>query len=409
MEKYKVLVIEDDDTAREQLAKVIRKEGFQVLVAENGRAGLEVFKKELPEIVVSDLKMPDIDGLEVIHTVRRLSTNVQVILITAFGETETAIAAIREGALDYLEKPLDLEQLTLALGRARERIVELRERAFVPALLLADDEDKIRERLSREMEKEGWQVFAAADGEEAISLFKVNKIDIVILDIKMPKKDGLQALHEMRSMNDDFETIILTGHGDEDTAIQALRDGAINFLKKPIDLEQLILSVEKGLEKLQAERALKYRTRDLELATEIIGCIGLKNQILIDLRRGAPKSTRDFAQKLIDLMPMGLLVLNRDMTIVYMNRYVAQALQYRPEKVDEEFVKSVGKMGIKDLSYESLMSAVNTLSSALSGTVETISTGKYSYITLAPMRIVREEEQENAVLIIIRGERCKAS
>jgi YesN/AraC family two-component response regulator len=206
-------------------------------------------------------------------------------------------------------------------------------------------------------------------------------------------------------MSDDFEAIILSGHGDEDSAIKALREGAINFLKKPIDLEQMILAVEKGIEKLHSDRSLKYRTRDLELATEIIGTVTLENQILVDFRRSAPRSAKDFAQKLIDAMPMGLLVLRKDATIKYMNRSVAQALERQPEKADEEFVKSLGKMGIKDLSYEALMSALNKLSTEPSGTVETISTGKYSYITLAPMRIIFEEEQEDAVLIIIRGER----
>ncbi len=108
MEAIKVLLIEDEKIPREQLAKVIRKEGFEVLVAENGRVGLDIFKKEHPEIVVTDVKMPDVDGLEVMHTVRKFSKNVQVILITGYGETDTVIAALREGALDYLKRPLYL-------------------------------------------------------------------------------------------------------------------------------------------------------------------------------------------------------------------------------------------------------------------------------------------------------------
>jgi DNA-binding NtrC family response regulator len=409
MEEFKVLLIEDDEAARQQLAKVIRKEGYQVLVAEDGLTGLELLKKESPEIVITDLKMPGIDGLEVMHTARRISPNAQIIVMTAFGETDAAVSALREGALDYLKKPLDLDQLTLALGRAVERIVEYKKGAVFPTLLLAEDEDKTRERLARVLEKEDWKVFPAANGQEAIDVFKETKIDIVLLDIKMPKKDGLQALHEMRGITDDFEAIILTGHGDENSAIQALRDGAMHFLRKPIDLDQMILTVEKAIDKLHTDRSLKYRTRELELATQIIGTVSLENQILVDLRRLAPRSLKDFAQKLIDAMPMGLLVLRKDATIIYMNRSVAQALERQPEKADEEFVKSLGKVGIKDLPYESLMSAVNRLSSASSGTVETISTGKYSYITLAPMRITFEEKQEDAVLIILRGERGQAS
>ncbi len=409
MEECRVLVIEDDETARKQLAKVIRKEGYQVLVAEDGRAGVELFKKELPEIVVTDLKMPGVDGMEVMHTVRRLSPDVQIILVTAFGKTDTVIMAIREGALDYIKKPIDLDQLTVALGRAREKVMEYKKADAFPALLLADDEQYIRERLSKVMEEEGWKVFQVADGEEAIKVFEETKIDIAILDIKMPKKDGLQALHEMRSISDDFEAIILTGYGDESNAIQALRDGAINFLKKPIDLDQMELAVQKAMEKLQSDRSLKYRIRELELATQIMGTITAENQLFVDLRRHVPKTTRHFARQLLDAIPIGLLVLSKDLAVCYMNRHLARVFEYRPEEIDEQFVKRLGKLGIKDLSYESLMSTVNRIAAAPGGTIETINNGENSYITLVPLRIVREEKEEGAVLIIIGEESGQAS
>ncbi len=405
MEHCRVLVIEDDEIAREQLAKVIKKEGHQVLEAEDGRVGVELFKKELPEIVVTDLKMSDADGMEVVQMVKRLSAKVQVIVTTALGETDTAVMAIREGALDYLKKPIDTDQLTVALGRAAEKVMEYKKVEVFPALLFADDEERTRERLARVLKQEGWAVFQVADGEEAVNVFKETKIDVAILDIKMPKKDGLQALHEMRRISDDFEAIILTGYGDANSAIQALRDGAMNFLKKPIDLDEMILAVQKATEKLQSDRSLKYRIRDLELATQIIGTITAGNQLLIDFRRHVPKATRDFANQLLDSMPVGLLVVNKDMTIVYMNQGVARPLGYQSEKVDEEFVKNLCKMGINDLSYESLASTFSRHFAEPIRGLETISTGQYSYITLAPMRIAWEEKQEDSVLLIIRGER----
>ncbi len=405
MENYKVLVIEDDQTARRQLAKAIRKEGYEVVVAEDGRAGVELFKKELPEIVVTDLKMPGIDGMEVMHTVRRLSKDTQIILVTAFGETDTVISALREGALDYLKKPLDLDQLTVALGRAKEKVMDYKKGATFPALLLADDEEKIRGRLARVLEKEGWKVFQVADGEEAINVFKDKRIDIVLLDIKMPKKDGLEALHQMRSVSNDFEAIILTGYGDENSALQALRDGAINFLKKPIDLEQMILAVQKAMEKLKSDRSLKYRTRELELAKKIIGTITAENELLIDLSSNIPEQTRDFAQQLLDAIPICLFLLDENLTLLYMNHHLARAIKYQPERLDEEFLKSLAKVGIKGLSSESLLSVFNRISKAPHGAIETLSTGKYSFITFAPVRVLLEGREKKTVLAIIRGER----
>jgi DNA-binding NtrC family response regulator len=405
MEKYKVLLIEDDDTSREQLVKAIRKEGYEVLAAENGGAGLEVFKKELPEIVITDLKMAGVDGLEVMHTVRRLSRGVQVILITAYGETDTAVSALREGALDYLKKPLDLDLLTTALGRARERIIEHKKSIPFPTVLLAEDDGPIRERIARVLEKEGWKVFAVADGEEAINVFGQRKIDIVLLDIKMPKKDGLQALHEMRGISDDFEAIVFTGYGDEASAIQALRDGAVNFLKKPVDLEELVLAVEKGLEKLHTERSLKYRTRELELSKQIVAKITGEKEIVVDVRDNTRKPARDFAQRILDAMPVGLAILDRDMKIPYVNAQLARAIEYQPEKTDEQFVQSLTKMGIKGLSYESLMSTVNKVFESPKGTLEIMSVGKYAYLMLTTITILREEKEEEVVLIGIRGAR----
>lgn len=167
MKQYKVLIVEDDAATREKLAEIIKKEGFEVTTAGDGKEGLKTFKKDPADIVITDLKMPHIEGLEVMHATKRLSPNCEFIVVTAYGETDTAISALREGALDYLEKPLDLGQLMTALGRAKERIAERGKAPFFPNVLLAEDEDSTREHLARELEKEGWKVIQARDGEEA--------------------------------------------------------------------------------------------------------------------------------------------------------------------------------------------------------------------------------------------------
>ncbi len=405
MEPLRVLVIEDDETARKQLAKAIRKEGYEVLTAEDGRAGLDLFKQELPEIVITDLKMPGIGGLEVMQTVKRISPHVQVILITAFGETDTAILALQEGVLDYLKKPLDLDQLTVVLGRAGEKVMEYKKVETFPTLLLADDEEKTRKRLAKILEDESWRVIQAGNGQEAVDIFEREKIDVAILDIKMPQKDGLEALHAMRSISDDFEAIILTGYGDEASAIQALRDGAMNFLKKPIDLDQLTIAAQKALEKLQAARSLKYRTRELELATQVIGRITTENKLHVDLRRSVPKATLDFAEQLLEAIPIALFAVDKDMNIIYMNSHCTQPLGYRPEKVDEQFLRSLAKIGIEDLTLEAFKANLDRIAGASSGTIETISVGKYSYITIAPLKVSSERGEKNTVMVILRGER----
>jgi len=271
MPEFKVLLLEDDDAARNLLARAIKKEGYTVLSAENGRIGMEIFEKEKPQIIISDLKMPEMSGLEVLKNVKKISPTTQFILMTAFGDLDTAIEALKEGALDYIKKPIELDLVNVALGRAKERIAEEdKYYAFFPNILIAEDDETTRLMLTRVLTKEGWKVIEAVDGEQAISVFQQNKIDIVLTDLKMPKLDGLSALHEMRKINQDFESIIITGFGDESSAIKAMHEGAMNFLKKPIDLENLAVLIEKAIEKLNLTRSLKYRTREVELANQII-------------------------------------------------------------------------------------------------------------------------------------------
>ena len=405
MEKIRVLIIEDDVIARKQLAKVIEKEGYEVLTAEDGEIGLEVFHKKHPEIIVTDLKMPNIDGIEVMHRVKRTSPNTQIIIITAFGEVDTPILAIREGALDYLKKPLDLDQLSLALGRAKEKISEHKKLSSYPSILFAEDDKNTRERLTRVLKQEKWNVFSASNGEEAINIFRKEKIDIVLLDLKMPIKGGLETLHEMRIISTDYETIILTGYGDETNAIQALRDGAFNFIRKPIELDELILVIEKALEKLNSERSLKYRTRELELSKLIIAKFTKEREFVIDTRNHTRREARDFAQEVMETLPMGMVVFDKNLKIQYINQNTKKFFEVSPEKVNDEFLQNLTKMGINDLSIKSLHDAVNKIYDSEPGTIEKLSTGKYSFMVLIPVSILTEKEMQSDILMVIRGER----
>ncbi len=405
MEKLKVLIIDDDEVTRKLLEKIIQKEGYDIFEAEGGQTGIDTFKKEKPDIVLSDLRLPDIDGLEVIHTIREQSPSVPIIVITAYNETDTAISALHEGVLDYLKKPIDVNLLAVALGRAKEKIIKQKKMGPFPNLLITDDEVSIRKRLARELEKEGWTVFQASDGEEALQIFQETKMDIVLLDIKMPKKDGLQTLQEMRQLSDDFEALILTGYGDEASAVKAMRNGAINFLKKPIDLEQMIVSVEKAIEKRRIDRALTYRIRELELAQEIITKINADKEIIIDIRNHDKKPAKDFAQNLIDVMPVGLIIADKEMNIRFINKYIQSRVPISQEKMDEKFIKSLETMGIRDLSFSVLTKTIAKLFDAPKGTIESINIGTYSYITLTSLTILFKESRETVVLIMLRGEK----
>ncbi|MBF0517369.1 MAG: response regulator [Nitrospirae bacterium] len=400
---HKVLLVEDDEMTRTQLAKFIQKDRFDVIQADNGRTAIELFRAEKPDIVLTDMKMPGMDGMELVNTIKRLSPDTDVILFTAFGQTDTAVMALREGVLDYLKKPIDLDALSSSLGRARERVVARQDNYVQPVILLVDDEELPRRRLARVMAKENWMVIEAENGQDAVKTFSLAKIDLVITDITMPVMTGLEALHKMRQMSADFEAIVFTGYGDEESAIQALRDGALNFIKKPVDIDQLILSVEKALEKLRIDRALRYRNRELELARQLIAQVTAEQELIINLHNSVVKQATDFAQRLLDAIPTSIFVIKRDFTIVYINKSLSCILGSRIDKLDESMLENMKKMGVRELTLAQLTQTMNKLYDE-PGSIEIIKTGTYSSLTLTLITVVGDA-RESYVLIAIRGER----
>tara|TARA_B100001540_G_C15767455_1_gene624660 strand:- start:995 stop:1558 length:564 start_codon:yes stop_codon:yes gene_type:complete len=110
-----LLIVEDDNPFRERLARSMEKKGFQVLQAESVKKGIEVAKINKPGFAVVDLRLADGNGLNVVKEIQKLNISSRIIMLTGYGNIPTAIAAIKEGAIDYLAKPADAEDVENAL------------------------------------------------------------------------------------------------------------------------------------------------------------------------------------------------------------------------------------------------------------------------------------------------------
>src|SRR5689334_12157303 len=107
----RILVVDDEQSMRELLAIVLRREGYEVVLAENGRAAIEALERSPVDLLISDIKMPDMSGVDVLREAKRLDKDILGIMITAFASTETAVEAMRLGACDYVTKPFDVDLL----------------------------------------------------------------------------------------------------------------------------------------------------------------------------------------------------------------------------------------------------------------------------------------------------------
>ncbi len=122
-DKYRrLLLIDDEPGIRRMMSLDLSSEGYQVYTAENGAQGLEVFQRQRPELVLTDLKMPGMDGLEVLERIKALSPETEVIVFTGHGDMELAIRCLKLQASDFLTKPINPRALAVALERARQRL-----------------------------------------------------------------------------------------------------------------------------------------------------------------------------------------------------------------------------------------------------------------------------------------------
>jgi len=122
MEPLRILIVDDEASQRELVGGFLKKQGHEVLLAGGGAEALTGLKETRVDLVISDFKMPGMSGLELLRGVKAVNPEIPFILVTAYGTVETAVQAMKEGAADYITKPLDLEELRLRIGRVSEQL-----------------------------------------------------------------------------------------------------------------------------------------------------------------------------------------------------------------------------------------------------------------------------------------------
>ena len=151
--KQKILVIDDDPSLRRVLEYNLEEDGYEVSVAASGGEGLQAFDELSPALVITDLKMPGIDGFQVLREIKERSPETLVMIITAFGAVETAVEAMKLGAYDYITKPFNRDELKLVVRKALQVTSLSRENKQLRQELTEKIDFRNIVGISREMEK----------------------------------------------------------------------------------------------------------------------------------------------------------------------------------------------------------------------------------------------------------------
>src|SRR5919206_4466107 len=138
-------------------------------------------------------------------------------------------------------------------------------------LLIIDDEKAIRKTLTEILSFEGYTIDEASDGEEGLKKFKDKTFDAVLCDIKMPKIDGLEFLQKAVEINTDVPIIMISGHGTIETAVEAVKKGAYDFIQKPPDLNRLLVTIRNAKERNSLVAETKTLRRRVNKVQDMIG------------------------------------------------------------------------------------------------------------------------------------------
>ena len=159
-------------------------------------------------------------------------------------------------------------------------------------ILIIDDEKAIRKTLTEILSFEGYKLDEAADGEEGLKKFREKTYDVVLCDIKMPKIDGLDFLQKAVEINPDVPIIMISGHGNIETAVEAVKTGAYDFIQKPPDLNRLLITIRNAMERNTLVNETKTLKRKVFKAQEMIGDSDAITRIKDTIEKVAPTEAR---------------------------------------------------------------------------------------------------------------------
>lgn len=159
-------------------------------------------------------------------------------------------------------------------------------------ILIIDDEKAIRKTLGEILSYEGYKMDEAGDGEEGLRRFKEKTYDVVLCDIKMPKVDGIEFLEKAREANPDVPIIMISGHGTIETAVEAVKKGAYDYISKPPDLNRLLITIRNAMDKNSLVTETKVLKRKVGKVQEMIGESSPIKKIKDTIEKVAPTEAR---------------------------------------------------------------------------------------------------------------------
>ena len=254
----RILVVEADPSVREMLALLFTSEGHRTVAVADGKQAVALAGGPIkPDIVVADYSLPNgMTGLQVIARVRKtLGSELPAVILTDDISTDIMREITQRGCVQRY-KPIRAEELTHLI---QSLLVESRQPTMRadpspqadmlrPTIFVVDDESPVREAMRELLQGEGWAVEVYSSGEAFLKAYRPGREGCLVVDARMPRMSGLELLEQLKVDDGSLPAIMITAHADIRLAVRAMKAGAMAFLEKPVQYDELIVNIERALE-----------------------------------------------------------------------------------------------------------------------------------------------------------------
>lgn len=237
----KILVVDDNTKYCESIIDVLEIEGYDAIGVCDGYKALEAIGKDSFDLVLMDIKMPKMDGIDTFKKLKKISPKTPTIMMTAFAVENRIREGLRTGVFGTFQKPINYERLFCSIESA------FPDGALV--MITSNDKESCSGLFDLLVEK-GYRVIVARDGKVAVQMVLEKRFDIIILDKQLPDINGTKVYPAIRDIRPDVPVISITGNKEEtgDTVAPSFEKGVYTYLEKPLDTDQLLEVMQKALE-----------------------------------------------------------------------------------------------------------------------------------------------------------------
>lgn len=227
----RILIVDDERNMRNTLADVLEDEGYDVTTAEDGNVAVELCSKNGYDVVLMDVRMPGMNGVDAFRRIRRHQEGVRIVLMSAYDVEGLKQTALEEGVIAFLSKPLDVE-----------RVVRLITETHDTAILVVENEEEVASTMSRAIKQQGYRVIVVGTPHDALEIAEQIRFDIIFIDAELPSMTGLELYLAIKAITPTAVAIMITGKEEEFERIarEAVRQTAYTIVSKPLDLDHVL-------------------------------------------------------------------------------------------------------------------------------------------------------------------------